>query len=98
MVILDDTVPNILKNSSRREILFPDLPSETAAAICLARFAQEPLSEYCSIWRSVDSSYLFGYEVLYMKLHPLQVRIFFAISICLIFIIMLEICIKRKIG
>jgi transcriptional accessory protein Tex/SPT6 len=71
---LNDSVANIMKNSPRKNVLFPDLPVDSVAAVSLARFSQEPLSEYANLWRSVDSNYLFGYEVLYLSLHPLQVN------------------------
>lgn len=72
-MILNDAVANIMKNSSRRAALLPDLSPDTAAAVSLARYAQEPLSEYANLWRSVDSTYSFGYELLYLNHHPLQV-------------------------
>jgi hypothetical protein len=75
VIILYDHVPNILKNSPRKTILFPDLPTDTAAAVSLARLALEPLAEYSNLFRAVDSKYTFGYEALYLNLHPLQVSL-----------------------
>jgi hypothetical protein len=80
VMILTDAVANVAKNSARRPILFPDLSVDTVAAVSLARFSQEPLSEYSNLWRSVDSTYCFGYELLFLQFHPLQVsceQIFF---------------------
>jgi hypothetical protein len=33
---------------------------------------QEPLAEYCSLWRSANPVELFGYEALYVDIHPLK--------------------------
>lgn len=70
--LISDVVANIAKNSTRKDASLSDLPSDTVASVCLARFAQEPLSEYCNLWRTVDSSYLFGFESLFLNLHPFQ--------------------------
>jgi transcription elongation factor SPT6 len=52
--------------------MFPDLEPGTAAAVCLARYAQEPLAEYCALWTSVDAVDGFGFESLFLDLHPLK--------------------------
>jgi transcriptional accessory protein Tex/SPT6 len=54
--------------------MFPDLQPGSCAAVSLARFAQEPLMEYCALWTCADSVEVFGYEALYLDLHPLKVR------------------------
>lgn len=74
VAIIKDEVPNIFKRSPRAKKLFPDMEASTCAAVSLARFAQEPLIEYCALWLSVDSMEQFGYESLYLDLHPLKVR------------------------
>lgn len=53
--------------------MFPDLQPGTCAAVSLGRYAQEPLMEYCSLWTSADAVEMFGYESLYLDLHPLKV-------------------------
>lgn len=53
--------------------MFTELAPSACAALSLARLAIEPLLEYCSLWKGVDSSGTFGYEAMYLKLHPLQV-------------------------
>jgi transcriptional accessory protein Tex/SPT6 len=67
----------MLKNSPWSKKLFPDLEGGTAAAVCLARFAQEPLAEYSALWTSADSVEGFGYESLFLDLHPQKVCLFF---------------------
>ena len=53
--------------------MFPDLQPGTCAAVSLARFVQDPLIEYCALWTSADAVEIFGYENLYLDLHPLKV-------------------------
>ncbi len=77
VAIVKDDVANIFKRSPRAKKLFPELQPGTCAAISLARFAQEPLMEYCSLWCSADAVETFGYELLYLDLHPLKVAQFF---------------------
>jgi transcription elongation factor SPT6 len=50
--------------------MFPELDSGFHAAVCLARLAREPLAEYCNIWTSSNASEVFGYEALYLDVHP----------------------------
>eukprot|EP01038_Epipyxis_sp_PR26KG_P004105 gene4105-5855_t len=71
-IILKDDVANIFKGSIRAKTLFPDLQPGAAAAICLARFAQEPLAEFCNIWTCANATELFGFEALFLDLHPLK--------------------------
>lgn len=86
VLIVDDNVAIIFKNSERSKKLLPGLVPNEAAAICLGRFAQEPLAEYCSIWTSPDSSGLFGSEAFHLSLHPLQVdHLFYIFYILYIF-------------
>lgn len=59
--------------SQRAKDMYPDLESKTCAALSLARLAVEPLLEYCSLWKGVDSTSTFGFEAMFLKLHPLQV-------------------------
>ena len=74
VAIVKDELANIFKRSPRAEKLYPDLQPSTWAAISLARYAQEPLTEYCALWTSVNSVDEFGYEALYLDLHPLKVQ------------------------
>jgi hypothetical protein len=63
-----------VKVSPAAKTLFPDLTPDSIAAASLARSAQEPLTEFAVLFKSVDSTFLFGYETLYLQLHPLQVK------------------------
>jgi len=75
--MVKDDIANIFKNSVRAKKMFPNLQPGTAAAICLARYVQEPLSEYCNMWYSVDGTATFGNEILFLDIHPLQVIAYF---------------------
>lgn len=70
--MVKDDVASIFKNSTRATKMFPNLQPGTAAAICLARFVQEPLAEYCNMWWSADGTANFGQEILFLDLHPQQ--------------------------
>jgi transcription elongation factor SPT6 len=72
VVILDDEIPCIFMRSQRAKDLYPELDSKACAALSLARLSMEPLLEYCSLWKGVDSMSNFGFEAMYLKLHPLQ--------------------------
>lgn len=73
MTILPDELARLFKNSSRSKKMLPDLEPSTAAAVSLARFSQEPLAEYAGLWTSFDAVNGFGYEALFLDLHPLKV-------------------------
>eukprot|EP01034_Spumella_vulgaris_P023707 gene23707-29953_t len=72
VMILKDDVANIFKGSTRAKAMFPELQPGGAAAVSLARFAQEPLSEYCGIWTSANAIEQFGFEALFLNTHPLK--------------------------
>jgi transcriptional accessory protein Tex/SPT6 len=72
ILILNDDLAKIFMTSPRAKKLMPDYNEVVCAAVCLGRYAQEPLCEYANIWTTANSSGLFGHEVLYLNLHPLQ--------------------------
>ncbi len=72
VMIVKDELARIFQNSDRRKKLFPELQPAEAAAVCLARYAQEPLAEYCSAWNAASSQETFGYELLFLPVHPLK--------------------------
>ena len=79
VVIIKDEIAQIFKNSTRSKRTFPEFESGVAAAICLARYVQEPLAEYCALWKSANAVELFGFEALYLDVHPLKVIILYYI-------------------
>ena len=72
VVVIRDEVSNIYKLSPRAKKAFPEFSEGVWAAICLARYAQEPLAEYASLWTSCNSVEVFGYEALFLDVHPLK--------------------------
>lgn len=75
VLIVDDAIAQIFKRSSRSTDLFPEYYPAVCGAICMARYVLEPLTEFCGMWQSVDSLGNFGYEALFLNLHPLKVRL-----------------------
>lgn len=71
-MIIKDDLPKIFMNSQRSKKMFPELQPAEAAAVSLARFAQEPLAEYCGAWNSASPQEIFGYELLFLNIHPLK--------------------------
>mmetsp|Transcript_22708 Transcript_22708/g.37888 ORF Transcript_22708/g.37888 Transcript_22708/m.37888 type:complete len:2014 (+) Transcript_22708:62-6103(+) len=72
VMIVNDDVANIFKNSQRAKRQFPELERPEAAAVCMARYAQEPLAEYCAAWNCANSQDVFGFELLFLNVHPLK--------------------------
>ena len=73
--IVKDEIAIIFKNSSRAKKVFPEFQPNLSAAICLGRYVQEPLAEYCNMWLASDSTHVFGMETLSLDLHPLKVSV-----------------------
>lgn len=72
VMILKDDLAKIFMHSDRRKKMFPELQPAEAAAVSLARYAQEPLAEYCGAWNAASSQETFGYELLFLPVHPLK--------------------------
>lgn len=87
VIVVNDDLAKIFKSSPRAKSLFPDLSLGGAAAICLARYVQEPLAEYCNLWTLADANELFGFESYFLNLHPLKVcrNIFVHLTVHLLF-------------
>lgn len=74
VIIITDDLACIFKNSPRSKRMLPDLQPSECAAVSLARYTQEPLAEYCSAWMNANAQDIFGFELLFLKVHPLQVN------------------------
>ena len=72
VIIVKDDLSAIFKISPRAKKMFPEFEQGIAAAICLARYVQEPLAEYCALWTSANAIEVFGYEALFLNVHPLK--------------------------
>lgn len=71
---MNDDVALIYRHSPRAKKQFPELQPGAAAAICLGRYVQEPLAEFCNMFWSADATDVFGYELLFLDLHEHKVR------------------------
>ena len=67
-VVTSSGCAHIFKHSDRAKTEFPDFPPNLRAAISLARFAQDPLLELCSMW-SLETHDPAA-ELLKLNLHP----------------------------
>ncbi len=81
VVLLKDDIARIFRQSRRASMVFPELDQFMAAAVVLGRFSQEPLAEYCNMWTVADSTGNFGYETLFLDLHPQMVGLLSFLSI-----------------
>jgi transcription elongation factor SPT6 len=72
VVLALEDVAQIFARSPRGEKEFPDYHPNLRTAACLARCIQDPLVEYAGMWTTMDSQGSFGYEMLHLRLHPLQ--------------------------
>jgi len=70
-MIVKDDISEIFKLSPRAAKMFPNFQQNMTAAICLGRFVQEPLAEYCNLWSCANAAGVFGFEALFLKLHPM---------------------------
>lgn len=73
VLISEDTIARIFKESKRSTRMFKEFDPSVCAAICLGRSVQEPLAEYCMMWTNADSLGTFGFEAMYLDLHPMKV-------------------------
>lgn len=67
--IARDDVASIYQNSKRARTEFPSFSPLLRYCVSLARFAQEPCFGYASLFNSEK-------EILFVRLHRLQVRVF----------------------
>ena len=81
VLIVEDSIAQIFKGSKRSKSQFPEYYPAVCGAISLGRFVLEPLTEYCGLWQSVDALGNFGYEALFLNLHPLKVSKFDAMCL-----------------
>ncbi|ETV91485.1 hypothetical protein H310_14007 [Aphanomyces invadans] len=73
VTFVKDDVARMFAKSKRAEVEFPEEMEGTRAAIGLARYLRNPLSELCAIWGFVPLEEPGrGKELLYLTVHPLQ--------------------------
>ena len=69
---VDDGVSQLFGRSVRSKKEFPDFPVNHKCAISIGRYAKDPLAEYTYAWSVASDAGIFGTEMLYMNVHPMQ--------------------------
>jgi transcription elongation factor SPT6 len=70
--IVDDTVAQLFGRSVRGKKEFPDTAINLKVAIAAARWAKDPLCELAYTWSVASDAGVFGTEMLFLNIHPLQ--------------------------
>ncbi len=70
-----EDVALVFSASVRSEQEMPDTHPNHRAAVCLARYLQNPLIELAGMWMTMDSQGELGSEMLSLQFHPLQKEI-----------------------
>jgi len=70
--IIDDSIPQLFGRSIRGKKEFPDQAVNLKIAISIGRYAKDPLSELTYAWGVASDAGVFGTELLYINIHPMQ--------------------------
>jgi transcription elongation factor SPT6 len=70
--LVDDSVSQLYGRSVRGKKEFPEFPVNHRCAISIARYAKDPLAEYTYTWNVASDAGMFGTEMLFLNIHPLQ--------------------------
>jgi len=70
--IVDDNVAQLFGRSVRGKKEFPDTAVNLKVAIATARWAKDPLCELAYTWSAASDTGVFGTEMLFLNIHPLQ--------------------------
>ena len=70
--LIDDKVAQLFGRSVRGKKEFPDFPVNHKTAIAMGRYAKDPLAELTYTWSVASDAGVFGTEMLYFNIHPLQ--------------------------
>jgi len=70
--IVDDNVAQLFGRSVRGKKEFPDSAMNLKVAIAAARWAKDPLCELTYTWSVASDAGMFGTEMLFLNVHPLQ--------------------------
>ena len=70
--LIDDSVSQLFGRSVRSKKEFPDYSVNLKCAISIARYAKDPLSEITYTWSVASDAGVFGTEMLFLNIHPLQ--------------------------
>jgi len=70
--IVDDNVAQLFGRSVRGKKEFPDTAVNLKVAVATARWAKDPLCELAYTWSAASDAGMFGTEMLFLNIHPLQ--------------------------
>lgn len=70
--LIDDSIPQLFGRSIRGKKEFPDQATNLKIAISVARYAKDPLAELTYAWGVASDAGVFGTELLYINIHPMQ--------------------------
>lgn len=70
--IVDDNVAQLFGRSVRGKKEFPDTAVNLKVAVAIARWAKDPLCELAYTWSAASDAGVFGTEMLFLNIHPLQ--------------------------
>lgn len=70
--IVDDNVAQLFGRSIRGNKEYPDTAVNLKVAVATARWAKDPLCELAYTWSAASDAGLFGTEMLFLNIHPLQ--------------------------
>jgi transcription elongation factor SPT6 len=70
--LVDDSVSQVFGESPRGKKEFPDQPAALRVAISVARYGKDPVAELAYAWNVASDTGLFGTELLYINIHPMQ--------------------------
>jgi len=70
--IVDDNVAQLFGRSIRGKKEFPDTAVNLKVAVAVARWAKDPLCELAYTWSAASDAGVFGTEMLFLNIHPLQ--------------------------
>jgi transcription elongation factor SPT6 len=70
--LIDDSVSQLFGRSVRSKKEFPEYSENLKCAISLARHAKDPLAELTYAWSVASDAGVFGTEMLFLNIHPMQ--------------------------
>jgi transcription elongation factor SPT6 len=70
--LIDDSVAQLYGRSVRGKKELPDFAVNLKCAIATARYAKDPLAELTYAWSVASDAGMFGTEMLFLDVHPLQ--------------------------
>mmetsp|Transcript_3991 Transcript_3991/g.10444 ORF Transcript_3991/g.10444 Transcript_3991/m.10444 type:complete len:1955 (-) Transcript_3991:295-6159(-) len=70
--LIDDSISQVFGHSPRGKKEFPDHSPALRIAIAIGRYGKDPLAELAYAWNVASDTGLFGTELLYININPMQ--------------------------